>query len=244
MTGATTVNAASGGGQLALPVTLADHATFDNFLGAGNERAVATLAAPDSIIGNALWLWGESGVGKSHLLQAHCAAHRDSAYLTADQLKALTPAALDGFERFARVCVDDVDRLLGDAAWERALFALYNALADRQGAMLVASRAAPRQVAFVLPDLVSRLRSGMQIALTALDDDGRLAALRLRAALRGVELPDRTGRYLLSHYRRDMVSLCALLDQLDLASLAARRKLTVPFVRAQLAAPRDGGSAS
>ena len=52
-----------------------------------------------------------------------------------------------------------------------------------------------------------------------------------RARLRGLELPPETGRYLLNHYRRDMASLCALLDELDLASLAAQRRLTIPFVK-------------
>ena len=75
------------------------------------------------------------------------------------------------------------------------------------------------------------MRAALVIALHPLTDEGRLEALKLRAECRGFELPGKTGRYLLNHYRRDMASLCAMLDRLDRASLAARRRLTVPFVK-------------
>ena len=54
---------------------------------------------------------------------------------------------------------------------------------------------------------------------------------RVRAQERGFELPDETGRYLMSRYPRDLSSLFAVLDRLDQASLQAQRRLTVPFVK-------------
>ena len=82
-----------------------------------------------------------------------------------------------------------------------------------------------------LPDLVSRLAWGLTLYLQLLNDDDKLSALQLRAGKRGFDLPDNVGRYLLSHNTRDLSSLFDLLDHLDEASLAAQRKLTIPFVK-------------
>ncbi len=220
------VNASS---QLALPVTLADHARFDNFHADGNETVVAALLAPS--LAPAVWLYGTSGVGKSHLLQALCHTDKRCVYLTSAMLLQMPPAALEGFERYARVCIDDVHALLGDREREIALFHLYNRLLDAQGALVFSADRSARNLTFVLPDLASRLRAAVALQVHELDDEGRLAVLEKRADARGFELPSATGRYLLNHYRRDMKSLCAMLDTLDLASLAAHRPLTIPFVK-------------
>jgi len=87
-----------------------------------------------------------------------------------------------------------------------------------------------------MPELTTRLAWGPVIALRALDDEARIAAFQQRATARGLDLPDETARYLLVRVQRNMVQLDALLDRLDTASLAAQRKLTVPFVREVLAA--------
>ncbi|MFK8016262.1 MAG: DnaA regulatory inactivator Hda [Gammaproteobacteria bacterium] len=224
-----TPTSAHAGGQLALPVTLADYATFDNFWPAGNEEIVTALRAKPPA--PSLWLHGPAHVGKSHLLQANCQRGRECVYLTGVILLEMPAAALDGLERYAQVCVDDVDRLLGDRAREEALFHLYNRLIDHGRSLVLAASRPPTAYEFLLPDLASRLRAAMTLAVEPLDDDGRLAALKLRARSRGFELPSVTGRYLLNHQRRDMRSLCAILDTLDIASLAAQRRLTVPFVK-------------
>ena len=67
--------------------------------------------------------------------------------------------------------------------------------------------------------------------LTELDQAGRCEALRLRAVSRGLELSEEAALYLVHRLPREMQSLFAVLDQLDEASLAAQRKLTVPFLR-------------
>ena len=220
---------AHAGGQLALPVSLADYATLDNFYAVGNERVLTGLCAEPAA--SAIWLFGESNVGKSHLLQAHCHSDKHCVYLTASVLLQMPASALDGFERYARVCVDDVHRLLGARDREVALFHLYNRLLDAGHSLVLTARQPAGAYDFALPDLASRLRSAMTLEVRALHDEGRLAALKLRARHRGFKLPSATGRYLLNHQRRDMKSLCQVLDTLDVASLAAQRRLTVPFVK-------------
>jgi DnaA family protein len=222
--------------QLALPIRLADHARLGNYFPAGNEALLAALAAVAAGRGRApVWVAGAAGSGRTHLLQATVAAvpaGLGAAYVPLDRATALPPAVLDGLGGLALVAVDDVDAVAGDAAFEAALFRLYESLVPRGGALVLAARADVPDCGFRLPDLASRLAAGLRFAITPLDDAGRLAALQLRARFRGLELPDETGRYLLNRVARGPASLFALLDPLDEAALASGRRLTVPFVRA------------
>jgi DnaA family protein len=230
--------------QLPLGVQLRMHARFSTYVPGVNADAFALtrrVAAGDGP--TAIWLWGEAGTGKSHLLQAACAAGaaagRRSGYLPLGD-DALAPEMLDGWEALDLVCVDDVHRLAGNMAWERALFGVYNAMHDHAGNLVVAGDRSPGELVFALPDLESRLRSGPVFQLLALNDAGRLDALQAHAKARGLELPAATARYLLRRTRRDMHTLAAMLEALDRASLAAQRRLTIPFVRQALGGTERG----
>jgi len=142
---------------------------------------------------------------------------------------------LEGLEQQAVVTVDDVHAIAGQAAWEEALFHLFNRLREAGNRLVVSARGAPAALNLQLPDLVSRLGWGPVFQLQPLDDDGKRAALQLRARQRGMELPDEVAWYLLRRSPRDMDSLFELLQRLDVASLAAQRRLTIPFVRGLIA---------
>jgi DnaA family protein len=228
-------------GQLALGLTLRDSARFENFLAGPNPELLGQLRAVARGEGeHFVMCWGAGGVGKTHLLQACCqsatAAGRDAAYLSLGDADALQPAVLEHWERFALVCIDDVDAIGSDRAWEEALFHLYNRIREQQGSLVVSAAAAPAELPLGLPDLVSRLSWGLVYQVRPLDDDQRRAALQLRARQRGCDLPDETASYLLRRLPRDLPALFDLLDQLDQASLVEQRRLTVPFVRSVLAA--------
>lgn len=219
--------------QMALPLRLADHAVFGSFLAAGNETLVATLselAAGQASQG--YWIWGPPATGKTHLLQATCEKAGDrSVYVPLVQMADTGPGIIEGLESRELVCLDDVDAVAGHAEWEKALFALSNAIFDAGGALVVSAAMPPRECPVELPDLKSRLSLLATFQLRALGDEQRMQALQLRARHRGLELPDETAGYLLNRSRRDMASLYDLLDRLDLEALRARRRLTIPFVR-------------
>ena len=129
------------------------------------------------------------------------------------------------------MCIDDVDSVAGDDAWERGLFALCNAQTEAGHHLVVSAAAAPRASGIALADLLSRLQRLATFHLRPLDEASRMAALQLRAGHRGLELPEDTARFLMARSRRDMQSLYELLDRLDLEALRAQRRLTIPFVR-------------
>lgn len=168
------------------------------------------------------------------MLQATCAHHDRAAYLTGSVVSDWPAEAWQGFEHYTVVCIDDVARLIGHRDHEEALFHLYQRALDTGACLVFAARSSARGLDFALPDLASRLRAARAYDVQALADDDAVEALTARAKRRGVTLPAATARYLLSRYERDMHSLCTLLDELDLASLAARRALTVPFVKSIL----------
>jgi DnaA family protein len=215
--------------QLALGVRLRADAIFESFSPGSNTELLSALRGPDCV---PLWLWGSHGSGKTHLLQAVCAAAGQiAAYFPLDRTSALPPAALVGFESCRVLCLDDVDAVAGDLEWERALFRLFNEAAELRTRLVFAAAAAPRQLEWSLNDWRSRAAACVVYQLRDLDDAGRLEALRLRAAQRGLQLPQDTSEYLLRRIPRDLPSLFEILDHLDEASLVAQRRLTIPFIR-------------
>jgi len=229
------IDAAARFRQLPLGIRLREGATFANYHAGGNRDVVQLLRASLSTAGEFIYLWGGRGTGKTHLLQAVC--HLDAAeaqplaYLPLRELAAWSPEVLDGIEALPLVIVDDIDAVAGLAEWEAGLFHLYNRIRERNGRLLMAGSHSPAAVGIVLADLRSRVAGGIVLQLRALDDSEKAEALRLQARQRGMEMPEEVAAYLLRRCPRDMTALFTLLDVLDQASLAAQRRLTVPFVK-------------
>lgn len=222
--------------QLALSVGLRDDATLENFFSHHNDLAVQAIEGVAEGVGESfVYLWGESGAGCSHLLQAGCHQagryQRSAFYLPLGQFKAQGPAILDGLESLDLVCIDQLEQIVGMPEWEEALFHLFNRIRDAGHYLLIAADAAPRQLEIALPDLDSRLRWGVVLRIQALDDDGKLAALRARAYDRGIDLSEEVAQFILNRSPRQTGELFLLLDHLDQASLSAKRKVTIPFVK-------------
>ena len=223
--------------QLPLSIRWNDAASLENFeVMPVNEPAVAAVRALSGSREFCTYLFGPDGSGKSHLAQAACrdAAHagQTSFYLPLLEAEQFGPEALQGLESLDLVVVDDMDAVAGQAAWEEALFHLYNRMSDAGGRLLVTASHRPDRAGLALPDLTSRLAWGLVLRLEPMDDDYRLRALRRRAAFRGLELGDEVGRYLLARCPRETAYLFELLDHLDREALAAQRRLTIPFVKA------------
>jgi DnaA-homolog protein len=230
------------GRQLPLALTLSDHASFATFVVGKNAELVALLG--DVAAGTTrefLWLAGAPGTGRSHLLQAACRA-ADAAGLRAMYLplgRGLEPELLLNLENLSLLALDDIEAVAGQRRWEERLFPLFNSFYRQRGSLVVAAADAPAGTAFVLPDLASRAAGAVVYRLAELDDAGCLTAIRGHAQSRGLELDDTAATYLVRRVARDMPSLCAWLDRFDRASLAAQRRLTVPFIRSLIDAERS-----
>lgn len=225
--------------QLPLGIRLRAGSVFTSYWPGPNATAIDLLQT-ERVAGSGplTYLYGPRGVGKTHLLQALCAQAserlRPASYLPLRELRQYGPEVLDGCGRLALVCLDDVACAIGAGDWEQALFNLYRELDEQGGRLVVADDRPALALEFGLPDLASRMLGGLALRLQPLDESQQCEALRLRAAQRGLEIPDEVLSYLLRRLRRDMGTLCAFVDELDTASLVAQRRLTLPFVRAVL----------
>ena len=224
--------------QLPLGVRIPDRAVFATFLPARNAEATAHLErlAGGTLAGTA-WVCGPPGAGKSHLLQAACVQASESmraGFFPLTQLCTLGPEVFDGVAQLECLCLDDLDRVIGNLEWEHALFGILREIDEREARLIVSAGRPPSLVQWALPDLGSRFTASMVFQLRALDESEQQEALRLRAHTRGFELPDETSRWLQRRFPRDMRALYELLDTLDEAALVAQRRLTVPFIRSVL----------
>lgn len=227
------------GPQLPLALRYPPDQRFETWLGTPATRA-QLLAFAVGVTAEACYVQGASGSGKTHLLLATCAAAeaagRRAQYLPLARLRGRAREALQGIEHVELVALDDLDALAGEREDEIALFDLHNRGRDAGTGLLYAGRDVPAALSLVLPDLRSRLAQCTLVALRALDDAGRADVLRQRAALRGLVFDEAALDWLLRRYSRDLSDLGALFERLDHASLAAQRRLTVPFLRQVLGA--------
>ena len=214
--------------QLTLNIRLEDDATFENFIGS----AAGKIQGTDRI----LYLWGEAGSGKSHLLQALCnkanVKNKDSIYLQG--LGKHAPEILHSLESFPLVCLDDIHEVIGNEYWELELFHLINSVKDGNTRLVVAASTPSARLNILLPDLASRLRAAVAIETDSLDDQEKLGILKTRAGNRGFALNDEVARFILDRSPRDMHHLIELLGKLEVETLRQQKKLTIPFVKKTL----------
>lgn len=212
--------------QLLLDIAPAPAPSLENFVPGRNAELLTVLRnLPQGETGKrSLFLWGESGSGRSHLLQAAVAFFRQQG-LNAQYATAITDPALENCDL---VALDDVEGL--DDAGQIALFNLFNHLRESGRALVVSGRCAPSQLD-IRDDLKTRLGWGMVYQLLALSDAEKTEALQRHAVERGFRLPVEVVDYLLRHVRRDLPTLMRILDALDKWSLTAKRPVTLPLLK-------------
>lgn len=209
--------------QLLLDIAPDSQPTLDNFVVGRNLELMSALrhALTGGGSERCYYVWGESGSGKSHLLQACVSAARVVGHSTFYARGGIPQQA-------ALVAVDDVE-LLDDSA-QIELFNLYNQMRDSGGMLLVSGKASPLHLK-LRDDLRTRLGWGLVYQVHGLSDEEKALALGRHAQTRGFALPPEVTQYLLHHGRRDLPSLLAVLDALDVHSLRLHRSPSVPLLK-------------
>jgi DnaA-homolog protein len=209
--------------------------TLENFVAGRNVELLSALkqALSQSQAERCLYIWGETGSGKSHLLQAAIEKARTLGLSVASARGSVPEAA-------QLVAVDDVE-LLDDAA-QVALFALYNRQRETGGMLLVSGSAAPVHLT-LRDDLRTRLGWGLVYQVQALSDEEKAQALQQHAQARGFIVPPEVTQYLLRHGRRDLPALLGMLDALDEHCLRLKRGATVPLLKEVMQMTKQDGAA-
>jgi DnaA family protein len=209
--------------QLLLDFDRAPAPTFANFVAGANAELAHALesASRGAFTERVIYVWGERGAGKTHLLKAFVNSVKGSRYVAASEL--------GDDDMLGTLAVDDVERLP-----EARQVALFNAFNERTfDLLLVSASSSPRDVA-IRRDLATRLATGLTYLAVPLTDAEKGAALAAHAKTRGFDIPEDVTSYLLTHARRDMGSLIGALDCLDKYSMETGRPITIPLLKAAL----------
>ncbi len=217
--------------QLLLDLSAQQPPTFDTFVTGQNAELlqrlqnIAAAHAQPSLNDRFIYLWGETGAGKTHLL--HSLAQKvttGSRLISADA----DDGAFDYDPAIQCYLLDDCEQL--PPASQIAAFALFNQIRELGGYLVSAGAQPPAQLQ-VREDLRTRLGWGLIYQVHGLTDDEKIAALTQSAQARGMTVSPGILSYLLTHYRRDMPSLSRMLDALDRYSLETKRPITLPLLR-------------
>lgn len=222
--------------QLPLGIAFREDAVFEDYLPANNAIAVGTLRqALVRLNEHLIFLWGGGGVGISHLLQAsvHDLQNQtlNAVYLPLQECIQYGPEALEGLDAMDAVALDDIDSLIGMPDWQEAVFHFYNRMRDSGKMLLIGGRCSPLHLELELADLKSRLSSGLTLNLVHMDDEQRVDWVIWKGRKRGLTISAEVAEFLINRHNQNMRELVTTFDQIDAASLAEKRKVTIPFLK-------------
>ncbi len=226
--------------QLPLEFKLLDNATFNGFFPGSNQQllfALKNFLEPQNVQ-EFFYLWGKHEVGKTHLLQACCnnalENNIQAIYLSLKNILSNFSSSdnfFNGLENISLLCLDDVHLIGSNYVLEENLFYLFNNIRAKKHKLIIAATLPPNGLKLQLPDLKSRMTWGVTYHLHELTEQEKIAALMMRAEQIGLQISKPVANFLLSRMSRSTGQLFAILERLDSASLAAKRKLTIPFVK-------------
>jgi len=218
--------------QLVLPLGLDESYRFENFIPGENTFTVDYLSSLHALpMSTSVYLYGPSGSGRSHLLQAVCHQFESQSCTYIPIRLEDDPNRLLSMENYNCIALDDVDKIAGDAAWEEALFHLYNRAQINQSRLLLSSSLSPLQLNYQLQDLISRYRSALCLTLKPLTELELIELFGLRAKQKGLLLNEELIRFIFSKMPRDVRSLMNFLEKIEHATLEHQRRITIPFLK-------------
>jgi len=221
--------------QLPLSLSSIPLSRFSNYTAGDNQWLIDSLNDALTGKGERLhYIWGATGTGKTHILQASVNQVLDggglAAYIPLSDNE-LMPELLEGLEQFALIALDDTQYVIGDKNWEEALFHFFNRANNNNCVILFSASVPPAEIDCQLLDLKSRLAWCQVAHIAPLTDSDLIQLMMQYANSIGLPIEDDVCRFILHRSHRKVSSLIEALDRLDAASLAEKRKVTIPFVK-------------
>lgn len=222
--------------QITLPLGFDRQFSFDNFFCDQSGFLLSSLKTFINAGGeNFVILWGGRDSGKTHLLNAAAHYARDKAVdlqlYDARLLSGIDSSCLQEFGEDTILAIDNLDAICGNKDWESFFYYLINRCRQGSFRLLASLGCRPRDLKCALEDFQSRLNWGLLLELPVVDEAGIEYIIRQRARLLGHDLPQEVITYLIRHFPRGLASQLDILHKLDAASLATKKKITVPLVK-------------
>lgn len=227
--------------------------TFESFI-EGRSNAIALAAAiqaaqKDNQHFNPLFLYGSTGLGKTHLLHAIgnrvkqndpkevvCYLHSET-YVN-EMVSAIRNNDMDKFKLKYRsvntLLIDDIQFFAGKERTQEEFFHTFNYLLDGQQQVIITCDKFPKEVNGLDPRLKSRLGSGLSVAIDPPDYETRVAILQEKAALSGLDIPNEVAFYIAKQINSNIRELEGALNTLYANAKFTKQKIDLPFTKATL----------
>ena len=214
--------------QIPIDFSFVSEKTFDNFIHGNNGAIIKSLISfSDEDSTNIISIYGKKSSGKTHLCKATEKSTRDTFYLNMDNVESLDNKA----DSFSSLIIDDIDLLLKNYDIEEKIFSLVNEFILDNKSILLTSTSNLKNIKFQIPDLLSRLSSGLNFKINDLDDVDKIKVLKQYAQERGLSLSPLVCDYIITHFKRELYYLCNSIKYLDQKSLSLKKKITIPFIK-------------
>ena len=227
--------------QLILPMGLDDSFGIDNFVDTPNrallthlKRQLSQRAHGEFESYSGVYIWGEAGSGKSHLLAAMSQWVKQNAGKTVwlEFGHIWVPRSGGALSRV--YLLDDAESFITKSAAEQDFLTLIERIKQQNAMLLMTARRPVKKLGIALDDLSSRLQAMEFFELQALGEQEKREVLRQRAHQRGIVLSEEVLNWLFTHTARDLGLLLDLLERIDVQSLSQKRRVTIPFIKSIL----------
>jgi DnaA family protein len=224
--------------QLFLDIKLDESVSLENFIRCNSTNIALSILSnimESSSISNSFLLWGRSGVGKSYLMHAlnrdFLRQNMNTAFISLSDPRINEPTILEGLDQMDAVFIEDVSELRDSEDWESPLFNLINQSLINETKLVFSSNCVAQDLGVTLKDLRSRLSAFTAVEIPEITEKEKIEALMQSAARKGIELEEKTVKYILTYTSRNLSDLLRLLSELDEFSLEKKKKLSPSLVR-------------
>ena len=227
--------------------------TFDSFVvGPGNRLAHASCVAVSNALGdtyNPLFIHGNVGLGKTHLLHAICSEAKKNnpdariQFLSCEEfinrfISAIEQGSLAEFKSQYRtvdlLVIDDIQFLREREQSQEEFFHTFNALYDNRRQIVLSSDSAPGEIASLPERLVSRFKWGLVTRIDSPTYETRVAIVQKKAHLRGLDISDDVAEYIASKIKANIRELEGALTTVYAVARASGENISLELAKAAL----------
>jgi len=236
--------------QLIIDYRIKPEYSFSNFVKTLSTEvaynAAVSVARKPGQKYNPLCIYGDMGVGKTHLLSAigkeamssandAVIVYVNSKFILAEQEKANNEfdvvSLVKEYNHVDFLIIDDIDEILKKSSIDEKVFHLYNYLMQKGKQLIFSSSIPANQLKFTDQNLKSRLESGLTVKIEKMNDEDKRKVIKKLAKDFEVFIPNNVVDYILSSAPRDFISLYNIVSRINRLSLETKKKITLPLVR-------------
>jgi len=218
--------------QLGLPISLNSSMLLENFV-ANEELLTSINQLFESQISSELYIYGLSGNGKTHALQGailkSLASDNNAVFI--DCSDSIPDHLVEFMDQIRLISFDNVHLMAKKN--EEIFFDLFNRARQSEVTILVSGDCLPADLD-VMKDIKTRLSLAAVYKLQELNDEQTMIVVDKQMSDRNLSVDSKVYEYLFINYSRDLKLLLSTMDDLDKASLQAKKPISIPFVRSYL----------